>query len=92
MSVYTIKLISGEELIAKVTHFDADYIKVDRPRVFQVGQNAQGNMTAGLIPYFISAPDQKDIKLSQSAIAASFEASKEVSDSYLQHTTSLILG
>jgi len=94
--VITIKLTNGEELLASLVSATEHILTIDRPRTFQIGTsvNAQGKevASAGLVPWCVSAPDQRDIKLSRTHVAAFFEAGKEVSDGYLQATSGLILG
>jgi len=92
MSVIVIKMISGEEIIAKFVSESDVAITVDRPRVINLSQDTNGQMHGGLIPYLISDPERKNVPLSNNAIVTSFPADKELSDSYLQMTSGLILG
>ena len=92
-NVYILKMINGEELLADVvdTTITGDVI-VDRPRVINITQDQSGKLQGGLMPYIISDPERKNIPLSKSSITTLFPASKELSDSYLQMTSGLILG
>jgi len=89
MKIIVMKLTDGTEVVAGVsdTSGTVDNLHVDKPRVLFHDGN-QG----GLMPYFISAPDQKNIPIAKSNIIASFEAPKPLADSYLQMTTSILLG
>ena len=92
MSVVVIKMVNGEEVIAKMVNQTDVTIVVDRPRVINITQDHTGKMQGGLMPYLISDPERKNVSLSRNSIVTSFPADKELSDSYLQMTSGLILG
>lgn len=89
--ILVIKMLSGEELLAQFVSADAEFLTINRPRVMQLQQTERG-VQASLASWVISAPDQKDIQMSQRSIAAYFEAPADVSKLYLQATSGLILG
>lgn len=93
MNVIVLKMISGDEVIAKKTASMSEPGKtfIDRPRVMQLMRAPDGSAAAGLVPYLISDPDRREIPINDFAIVTQFPASKELSDSYLQSVTSLQL-
>jgi hypothetical protein len=91
-NVHILKMINGEEVIADVVDLTSTDIIVDRPRVINITQDQHGQMQGGLMPYIISDPERKNIPLSRNSVTTAFPASKELSDSYLQMTSGLILG
>lgn len=92
MSIIVMKMMNGDEVIAKMTSMDCDIITVDRPRIIGLTQDGNGNMRGEMMPYIITDPDRKDIPIHRLAVVTSFDASKELSDSYYSMTSGLILG
>lgn len=92
MNVIVLKLISGEEVIAELDSQDEVAMIVNKPRVMQIIRGHDGSISGGLVPYLISDPDRKGVTLYKSAIACSFPANLELSNSYMSATSSLILG
>ena len=91
MTVYVLKMNSGEEVLGDITDQTSDdFLICDKPRVFHVMNTEQG-VQASLAPYFISNPEARGVKINMSCIAAFFEASNELSKSYLSSTSGLIL-
>ena len=87
MTVAIIKMTSGDELIANLDSKDEHSITISKPRQLVISGDR-----GGLMPYIISSPDASGIVMQRHAIAAMFEAPKDVADGYLQSTTSIILG
>jgi hypothetical protein len=91
MRIVVLKLITGEEVIAKQSDEKCQdghiFIK---PRTFQIVQDQTGNVRAGLIPWIMSDPDA-EVLIKDSAIIAMIDATKQIEDSYLQQTSSLDL-
>lgn len=81
----SIKLISGEEIIARLEEENSDYIKVSKPLTVSLGP--QG---LGMIP-FVFLANTDTIKLSMNHVMVLATAKKEASDQYLQGTTGIAL-
>lgn len=87
--VVTIKLVTGEELITKITEINPDYFVTSRPLVFTI--NPQNGQTM-IIPWLMSV-DPKDntaITIQKSATVAITKPVKQISDTYLQATTGIV--
>lgn len=84
--VVTIKLTSGEELIAKLVDDGPMFYKLGRPMVLSMGP--QG---VGMMPYLFTVDPQKDIKLQKSTVTVIEATGKEFADSYVQSTTGIAL-
>ena len=82
--VYTIKLISGEEVIAKVIKADADTIELSEP--LSVAPGPQG---MGLIPSLFTADPAAEIKLNTNSVALVSETDDSVKMKYLEATTGI---
>ena len=80
--VYTIKLISGEEIISRVNQLDG-VTELIKPR--SIGMGPQG---FAMMPWMLSAPDN-NVVISDTAIIGATETSSQVSKQYIQQTTGL---
>ena len=83
---YTIKLNSGEELIAKVTevHLGQGSIVITNPVSIAPGQ--QGMQ---MIPSMFTADVDKEIRINTSSIALYAYTEESISDKYLEATTGI---
>lgn len=83
--VVSIKLISGEEIIARLEEDGAQGIKISKP--LSVVPGPQG---LGMMPFmFLSASD--DMTFKKEHVIAMNPAKKEAADQYLQGTTGIAL-
>lgn len=81
----SIKLISGEEIIARLDEDTLEFVKVHRPLLVSLGP--QG---LGMIPFvFLSGSDTMKIK--HDHIITMNSAKKDASDQYIQGTTGIAL-
>ena len=83
--VVTIKLTSGEELIANLVEETDKYIKVSKPRVLA---SAQGGI--GMAPYLFTVDPDKEIKLARATVVVLEPTEKESASSYTKATTGII--
>ena len=84
--VVTLKLTSGEELIAKLVEDGSLHIKLSKPLV--VGMSPQG---PALMPYLFTVSPDKEIKLSKSTVVVMEATDKQFADQYIQNTTGIKL-
>lgn len=84
--VVTIKLTSGEELVAKLVEDAVSYYKLSRPLV--IGHTPQG---PGLMPYLFTVDPSKEIKLLKTAVTVAEATDKQFADQYIQSTTGIKL-
>ena len=90
-TVYILKMSDGAEILADVVKSTPTEVIVDRPRAINISQDNNGNMTGGLMPYIISSPDKKNIKLNVNTIVTMFPADAELSKSYNSMVSGLLL-
>jgi hypothetical protein len=83
-SVYTFKLNSGEELIAKVIQAGGEFIKIEEP--VSIAPTQQGMQ---MIPSVFTANPKGEYKLNTSSIALYAETDDSVKDKYLEATTGI---
>jgi len=83
--VLSLKLISGEEIIARYEEDDADTVSISRPlAITMAGQGL------GMIPWiFLGGKEQ--VTLQKSHVLAMMTAKKDAADQYMQGTTGIAL-
>lgn len=84
--VVTLKLTSGEEIVAKLLDETDVYYKLDRPMV--IAMAAQG---PGLMPYLFTVSPQKEIKLAKSTVTVCAATDKVFANQFIQSTTGIAL-
>jgi hypothetical protein len=83
--VVSIKLVNGEEIIARLEEETTDYVKITKPLAVTLGP--QG---LGMIPFmFLASKDE--IKLKQQHILVISPSKKDAADQYMQGTTGIAL-
>ena len=81
----SLKLITGEEIIARLEEETADAVKIYKPLMVTVG--AQG---LGMMPFiFLNGSDTLTIKMQH--VVAMGVAKKDAADQYVQGTTGIAL-
>ena len=83
-TVYTFKLNSGEELIAKVTQAGGDFIQIEEP--VSIAPTQQGMQ---MIPSVFTADPKGQFKLNTTSIALYAETDDSVRMKYLEATTGI---
>ena len=89
--VKILKLITGEEVMARVTEGDNGLISLDKPMILQAVPSQQtGQMGFALIPWLMSAKGEK-ITISIDHVIVQDEVKPEVEKNYLANVTGLTL-
>jgi hypothetical protein len=83
-TVYTFKLNSGEELIAKVTQAGGDFIVIEEP--VSIAPTQQGMQ---MIPSVFTANPKGEFKLNTTSVALYAETDDSVRMKYLEATTGI---
>jgi hypothetical protein len=84
--VITLKLTSGEELVAKLVEDGAAYYKLKNPQVIGMGPKGPG-----LMPYLFTVNPDKEIKLSKTTVTVAEATDKAFADQFIQSTTGIAL-
>lgn len=84
--VITLKLTSGEELVAKLIEDGPMHYKLSRPMVIGMGANGPG-----LMPYLFTVHPDKEVKLSKSTVTVVEATDKSFADQFIQATTGIKL-
>lgn len=83
--VVSMKLINGDEIIARYEGETADEIKIDRPLALTM--SGQG---LGMIPWIFLA-DKESMTLKKSHVFVMVPSKKDAADQYMQGTTGIAL-
>ena len=90
--VKVLKLITGEEVIARVTEEKNNLITLEKPMILQMmaPDRTTGQIPFALVPWMKAAKNEKII-ISTEHIIAEDEASEQTEKNYLQVVTGLSL-
>jgi hypothetical protein len=84
--VITLKLTSGEELVAKLSEETDSYYKLSRPMVIGMGQQGPG-----LMPYLFTVSPNADIKLLKTTVTVAEPTDEAFAKQFLESTTGIKL-
>ena len=84
-SIVSLKLVNGDELIARYEEETTDTITIDKPKALTAGP--QG---LGMIPWLFLG-DKDTITLQKSHVFAVVPSKKDAADQYLEGTTGIAL-
>ena len=84
--VVTLKLTSGEELVAKLTEETDAHYKLSRPMVIGMGQQGPG-----LMPYLFTVHPDKDVKLSKLTVTVAEATDETFAKQFLESTSGIKL-
>jgi hypothetical protein len=83
--IYTIKLISGEEITCKIFNRFADTVEITQPISMVIGP--QGLQ---MMPSLFSANPDKNVQINISSIAMVAETREDVRAKYIEATTGIV--
>ena len=84
--VITLKLTSGEEIVAKLVEDGEVYYKLSKPMVIAMG--AKG---PGLMPYLFTVSPNTDVKLQKSTVTVAEATDEQFAKQFLESTTGIAL-
>jgi hypothetical protein len=84
--ISTIKLTSGEEIVAKLAAETDSHYKLSRPMVIGMGERGPG-----LMPYLFTVNPEKEVKLSKITVTVAEATDKAFADQFIQSTTGIKL-
>jgi hypothetical protein len=82
----TLKLISGEEVVGRLSDTTESYFTLSKPMTFIMGP--QG---FGMVPYMFSAPQDAKIKIKESSVVAVAKTDEQINKQYLSQTSNLLV-
>lgn len=84
--VITLKLTSGEEIVAKLVEETDAYYKLSRPMVIGMGQQGPG-----LMPYLFTVHPDKDVKLLKTTVTVAEATDESFAKQFLESTSGIKL-
>ena len=84
--VITLKLTSGEELVAKLSEETDTYYKLSKPMVIGMGQKGPG-----LMPYLFTVHPDKSVKLAKSTVTVAEATDETFAKQFLESTSGIAL-
>jgi hypothetical protein len=84
--VITLKLTSGEEIVAKLTEETNEHYKLSKPMV--IGMGAKG---PGLMPYLFTVSPNADIRLLKATVTVAEATDEAFAKQFLESTTGIAL-
>jgi len=84
--VITLKLTSGEELVAKLAEETDSYYKLSKPMVIGMGQKGPG-----LMPYLFTVSPEREVKLLKMTVTVAEPTDKAFADQFIESTTGIAL-
>jgi len=84
--VITLKLTSGEELVARLDEETDTHYKLTKPMVIAMGQQGPG-----LMPYLFTVSQEKTIPLLKTTVTVAVSSDKAFAAQYMQSTTNIQL-
>lgn len=107
MKVAGFKMLSGEELVARIviTHNAPGSVlgdglsspkvtgwTLDRPHVLRVQQVGPNQLGLTFVPWVLANPEISEIYIGEHAVLATFDVSSQVETNYLSQTSGIELG
>jgi hypothetical protein len=84
--VITLKLTSGEELVAKLVEETDSYYKLSRIQVIGMGPKGPG-----LMPYLFTVSPDRDVKLLKTTVTVAEASDEQFAKQFLETTTGIAL-
>jgi hypothetical protein len=84
--VITLKLTSGEEIVAKLVEDGAAYYKLKNPQVIGMGPKGPG-----LMPYLFTVSPDTEVKLQKSTVTVAEATDAQFAKQFIESTTGIAL-
>ena len=84
--VVTLKLTSGEEIVAKLVEDGPLHYKLKNPQVIGMGPKRPG-----LMPYLFTVSPDKEIKLQKSTVTVAEPTDEQFAKQFIESTTGIAL-
>jgi hypothetical protein len=86
--VIAFRIVSGEEIIGKITHFDAQSVSIKKPCTLTIDPNTGG---MGLMPASFIGNPEEDVIYQRTAITAVMTPREDAVSSYEAYASNLVL-
>jgi hypothetical protein len=86
-STVTLKLTSGEEVIAKYNGESNDHYRISRPMTLSMSPKG-----LGMMPFVFTVDGDKEISINKPSVIMISVTDRQFADQYIQSTTGIALG
>jgi hypothetical protein len=91
--IVTLKLISGEEIIARVVELDSNTVTITKPLVMNLSMDESGRPAIQMLPFFLLGSNQDSkLQLQRSHIIILTLSNEGAKSGYIHNTSGLITG
>jgi hypothetical protein len=82
------KLVTGEEIVGRTISFQENFVEINRPLIFIMGQNPDvpGQAEVSFAPWMVGISKDATVSLDLKHVVFITPASKDVSDAYTMAT------
>lgn len=85
------RLVSGEEMLARVAEVTATHLTVSKPVVVQMAPTGNGGVGLAFAPFMVTVPeDSRYVFSMDKLISPPLPARKELADKYTEMTSSIV--
>ena len=91
MEVKSFKLVTGEEIVARVIDETKSEFTIDSPQVLQFQRVSQNQMGLAFVPWALSNPEISELILPRSSTVAVYPPAADVEKQYLSQTSKIAL-
>ena len=92
MNICIMKLMGGEEVVAKVESQPLGRDVYGSPRIIDYSVDAKGSINGiRLVPFFISSPEEKEIKINEALILSTITCPEKLAKVYLESVSGIAL-
>lgn len=84
--VVTLKLTSGEEIVAKMVEDQVMHYKLANPMVIAMSQKGPA-----LMPYLFTVDPSKQIRIAKAVVCVAEATDKQFADQFIQQTTGIAM-
>ena len=92
MNVICYKLITGEEIIARIVNEEENLVILSHILQVQLTRGQDGNPAAMLAPWLFLQGDYQEVIVPKTAVLAAWSPPQEVEKNYLRQTSGIHLG
>lgn len=89
--VIAMKLVTSEEVIAKVLDINDKQIIVSKPLAMTLMPTNNGGANVAFVPWSLAMDESEKVTFERSSIVATYKARKEAQATYVQQTTGLTI-
>jgi hypothetical protein len=88
--IVTLKLVTNEEIVGKVTAITDTAIEIRKPLLLTLTMDQNGP-SVSMVPFWLLSAEDEPVTINRSNVLVLVKTAKGAADAYMQHTTSLVM-